>query len=102
MASPKKPYSELSRSAKYYRDNPKARAKKAQTDKKINARPEQRKKRSELSTARRKMKAAGVDLKGKDLHHGKGGKVKAVPMSTNRGNSTSTKGDRKARGRKKK
>ena len=57
MAPQKQPKSSLGRSAKYYRENPEARAKKAATDKKINARPEQRAKRSELSIKRKKLKA---------------------------------------------
>ena len=98
MASQKKKYSELSRSAKYYRDNPEARKKKAATDKKINARPEQRKKRSELTTERRKR---GIDGKGgDDLSHTSKGLVRK-PVSVNRGSTSDSKGDRNARGKKK-
>lgn len=81
MAPPKKK-SGLSKSAKYYRKNKKARAKKAQTDKKVNARPEQRKKRSELTTRNRKADKKGVNRKGKDYDHAVGRYVKS---STNRG-----------------
>ena len=56
----------LSRTAKYYRDNPKARKVKAATDKKVNARPAQKKKRAESNAKRRKAKASGQDVKGKD------------------------------------
>lgn len=97
MASPKKKYSELSRSAKYYRDNPEARKKKAATDKKINARPEQRKKRSELAKERRKR---GIDGKGGgDLSHTSKGLVRKS-VKANRGSKGDTKGDRNARGKK--
>ncbi len=72
----------LSKSAKYYRKNPKARKKKAATDKKINARPSQVKKRVESNRARRKAKAAGKNVRGKDYDHAVGRFVKS---STNRG-----------------
>lgn len=97
MASPKKPYNELSRSAKYYRDNPEARKKKAQTDKKVNERPEQRKKRAELTKERRKR---GIDGKGGgDLSHTSKGLVRKS-VKANRGSKSDTAGDRKARGKK--
>lgn len=86
----------LSRSAKYYRDNPEARKKKAATDKKVNARPEQRKKRAELVKARRERGIYGKG--GDDLSHQKDGSLKRESPSKNRGNGTRTAGDRKARG----
>lgn len=49
-----------SKSAKYYANNPAARRKKASTDKKINARPEQKKKRNVLI-------ATGEDVKQRKL-----------------------------------
>jgi len=82
MAPKKKPKSQLSDSAKYYRDNPKARKKKAATDKEINARPEQKKKRRESGKARTKAKANGADISKKDYDHAVG---KFVDSSTNRG-----------------
>ena len=82
MAPPKKKRSELSRSAKYYRDNPRARKKKAATDKKVNARKEQRKKRSESNAARRKARKKGQNIKGKDYDHALG---RFVNSKTNRG-----------------
>lgn len=88
----------LSRSAKFYRENPKARKKKAETDKKINARPEQRKKRAELNKENRKRGTYGNGDK-KDLSH-EGNKLVQRPQSKNRGNKTNTKGDRNARGKK--
>jgi hypothetical protein len=82
MAPPKKKYSELSDSAKYFRDNPKARKKKDAISKEVNARPEQRKKRSELTTKNRQADKKGVDRDGKDYDHAVG---KYVKSKTNRG-----------------
>lgn len=70
------------KSAKYYAKNPEARKKKAATDKKINARPSQIKKRVEANRARRKAKAAGKNIEGRDYDHAVGRFVKS---STNRG-----------------
>jgi hypothetical protein len=70
------------RSAKYYRENPEARAKKARTDAEVNRRPEQRAKRAELTAVRRKR---GVDGQGgKDMSHTKDGRIVAENPSTNR------------------
>jgi len=80
MAPPKVPNPK--RSAKYYRSNPEARRKKAATDKKVNARPEQRKKRSELSAERRKRGIMGKG--GKDMSHTKDGRIVAEDASKNR------------------
>ena len=71
-----------SKSARYYANNPKARKKKAATDKKINARPEQKKKRAEANKARASAKKRGVDVSGKDYDHYSKGFVKS---SVNRG-----------------
>ena len=98
MAPKKKPLSTLSASAKYYRKNPRARAVKKKKDTEINRRPEQRAKRSELSTARRKRGIAGKG--GGDLSH-EGGKLVRRSVKANRGNCSNTKGDRNARGKKK-
>jgi hypothetical protein len=98
MAPPKKKRSSLSKSAKYYRDNPTARSKKASTDKKINARPEQKKKRTEAGAARSKAKKAGKNVSGKDYDHGS---KRFISSSANRGKKGGTKGDRNARARKK-
>ena len=70
------------RSAKYYRDNPEARAKKAQTDKKFNKKPEQRAKRAELVDVRRERGVYGKG--GKDMSHTKNGGIEAENASTNR------------------
>ena len=70
------------KSAKYYRENADARRKKAATDKKINARPEQRKKRSELKQWRRDQ---GIDGKGgPDGSHTKSGRIVKENPSKNR------------------
>lgn len=82
MASPKKKYSELSKSGKYFRDNPEARRKKAVIDKEVNSRPEQIQKRVEANKARRKAKASGKNVKGKDYDHFAG---KFISVKANRG-----------------
>lgn len=56
-------------STNYYRNNPKARKKKAKKDKEINARPEQVQKRVESNRARRKAKKRGTSVRGKDYDH---------------------------------
>lgn len=72
----------LSKSAKYYRNNKKARDKKKKYDKELNKRPEQIKKRVEANRERRKAKKEGKDIKGKDYDHA----IKRfVKSSTNRG-----------------
>lgn len=86
-------------STEYYRNNPDARKKKAATDKKINARPEQVKKRTEANAKRAEAKKKGQNIKGKDYNHGTNSFVKS---SVNRGATSGTKGDRNARGGKKK
>lgn len=78
----KKPYSQLSKSGKYFRDNPKARKKKNALSKKINERPEQRKKRVELQAKRRAAKKRGVDTSKSDYDHASG---RRVSIKANRG-----------------
>lgn len=99
MAPKKKPYSKLSKSAKHYRDNKVSRDKKKKKDTEINSRAAQRKKRTECNTARRKATKAGKNIKGKDFDHATGS---FVSSKTNRGRKSGTKGDSRARGRKKK
>lgn len=72
----------LGKSAKYYRKNKSARKKKQKYDAELNKRPEQVQKRVESNRARRKAKAAGKNVKGKDYDHAVGGFVKT---KTNRG-----------------
>lgn len=99
MAGKKQPKKSLSKSAKYYRDHPEARKKKQAYDAKLNRRPEQRKKRSQLVAERRKRGIYGKG--GKDVSHEKGG-TRLRSVKSNRGNSKNTKGDRNARGKSKK
>lgn len=82
MAPKKKPYSKLSKTAKYYRDNPDARKKKAKTDKSVNSRPEQKRKRREAGQARRDAKKKGKNIEGRDYDHKQG---KFIASSKNRG-----------------
>lgn len=89
----------MGKSTEYYRKNAKARKKKAATDKKINSRPEQVKKRVESNRARRKAKAAGKNIKGKDYDHAVG---KFVKTSTNRGRAGEGGRKKKTRTTKKK
>lgn len=74
----------VGKTAKYYRSHPEARNKKAATDKKVNQRPEQRKKRSELTVRNRKYdkKYGKSKRKDRDWDHATSSYVKS---STNRG-----------------
>ena len=68
--------------AKYYRENPEARAKKAKYDTAYHSTPERKEYRRKLAKARRK---AGVMGKGgKDMSHTKSGKLVREDASTNR------------------
>ena len=73
-----------SKTQKYYDKNPKARKKKAATDKKVNARPEQKAKRRELAKKNydHDKKHGSSSRSGKDYDHAVSGYVK---VSTNRG-----------------
>lgn len=86
-------------STNYYRTHPEARRKKAETDKRINARPEQKAKRRELGKANYKTdKIKGKAYrKGKDLAHTVRG-LRYKTVAANRGSKSDSKGDRKARG----
>lgn len=88
----------LSRTAKYYRDNPTARKKKAATDKKINARPSQVKKRVESNKARRDAEKRGQDIKGKDYDHAVGRFVKTKTNRGRAGEGGRRKGSNKRKG----
>ncbi len=93
----------VSRSTKYYRAHPKARAKKAAYDTKFGQKPEQRKKRAELVQKNRDhdKKYGKASRRGKDASHTSRGIV-YKKSSVNRGSKSDTAGDRRARGRKKK
>ena len=86
-------------SAEYYRDNPESYRKKLASQKEINKRPEERKRRSELVKKNREAGTYG-NGDGKDYDHATGKMTKA---SINRGrngkNGTpGTKGDKRSRG----
>ena len=74
MAMKRLPYNQLSKTARFYRDNPSATKKKDKLSKEINARPGQIKKRVESNSK------SCPD--GKDYDHAVG---KCVSISTNRG-----------------
>jgi hypothetical protein len=82
-------------SADYYKENPESYRKKKAAQKKINARPEERAKRSELVQRNREADKRGVNRTGKDYDHGS---KRYIASSTNRGKKSGTPGDRKARG----
>lgn len=89
----------LSKSAKYYRENRDAREKKKVYDTKLNSKKEQVKKRVESNQKRAEAKKAGKDVKGLDYDHSVNRFVKS---SVNRGRTSGTAGDNRARGGKKK
>ena len=68
--------------AKYYRSNAKARAKKAETDDEVNARPGQMAKRRELAKERRRRGMMGKG--GPDLSHTRSGGMVKENASKNR------------------
>jgi hypothetical protein len=70
------------RSAKYYRDNPEARKKKARYDTRYHDTDERREYRAELARERRKRNVMGRG--GKDMSHTKDGKIVAEDASKNR------------------
>ena len=102
MPPKKKNYSELSASGKYYRDNPKARKVKAKKDTEINSRSEQKAKRRELGKKNNEhdKKHGKASRNGKDLSHTKSG-LRYKDSSKNRGSSSDSAGDVRARGKKK-
>ena len=70
------------KSAKYYRDNPEARKKKAKYDTKYHSTPERKKYRAKLAADRRKRGVMGKG--GKDVSHKKGGGTTMESRSKNR------------------
>ena len=72
----------LGRTAKYYRKNPKAKAKKAAYDKTFDASPARKKRRAELNKIRREARKKGMKIKGKDYDHATG---KFISPKVNRG-----------------
>lgn len=92
----------VSRTAKYYRSHPRARAQHNAYQKSYNKKPEQVEKRVELITKNREhdKKYGKASRRGKDLSHTKNGLV-YKKSSVNRGSKSDTAGDRRARGKKK-
>lgn len=91
--------SALSKSAKYYREHPVARALKNKYQSKFNAQPSEKKNRAELNKVNREAGTYGNGDK-KDASHTKNG-IKMKPQSKNRGSKSDQPGDRRARGKKK-
>ena len=73
----------MKRTARYYKSNPKARAKKAEYDTAYHAKPSRRKYRSELNKENRKRGTYG-NGDDKDLSHTRKGKLVQERASTNR------------------
>ena len=92
----------VSRTARFYRTHPKARAKHRAYQAKYNKKPSQVKKRVELKRKNRQhdAKYGKASRKGKDLSHTSHGLV-YKKSSVNRGSKSDTAGDRRARGGKK-
>jgi hypothetical protein len=89
----------MKETAKYYKDNPKAKAKKDAYQKEYNKKPEQVKKRVELNKVNRDRGTYG-NGDGLDMAHTKNGIVKKN-ASVNRGSKKDAPGDVRARGKKK-
>lgn len=85
----------MGRSTEFYRKNAKARKKKAATDAKINARPEQVKKRVESKRRRKAAAKRGVDVRGKDYDHSTGRMVKTATNRGRRGEGGRKKGSKR-------
>ena len=77
------------KSAKYYEENPEAKAKKDSYNKDFNKKPEQKAKRSELVQERRDRGVYGKG--GADMSHTKDGKIVAESPTTNRGRNRGKK-----------
>lgn len=92
----------VSRTARFYRTHPRARAKHRAYQAKYNKKPSQVKKRKELIKHNREhdKKYGKASRIGKDASHTKHGIV-YKKSSTNRGSKSDMVGDRRARGRKK-
>ena len=87
----------LSRSAKYYRDNPEARAKKNAYQKTFNKKKGQSKNRSKLNRLNRLFGTYGNGDK-LDVSHRTGKKPRLESQSKNRGSKKNTPGDKRSRG----
>lgn len=76
-------------SAKYYRSNPDAKAKKDAYNKEFNRKPEQKAKRRELAAERRKRGVMGKG--GNDMSHTKDGRIVSESPAKNRGRNRGKK-----------
>ena len=85
----------LSKSAKYFRENPKSAKKKQRATAKLNKKPSAVKKRVEANRARRKAKAAGKNIVGKHYDHAVGRFVSAKKNMGRAGEGGRKKGKRK-------
>lgn len=74
----------VSRSTKYYRSNPEAKAKKDAYNTDYHATPARKKYRADLDRERNARKRAGQNLTGKDVSHTKGGGTTLEDSSANR------------------
>ena len=88
-----------SKSAEYYRKNPKARAKKKAYDTKYHSTPERKKYRADLARERRRRGIMGKG--GKDVSHTQGGGYKLESRSKNRARNGHGKNGRLAPRKKK-
>jgi len=89
----------LSRTAKFYRDNPAARKKHRDYQAKYNKKRKSIKQRVEDNKKNRQFGTYG-NYDGLDVSHKKGGKIGLEKASKNRGSKSNTAGDRRARGKK--
>lgn len=89
----------MKKTAKYYKENPEAKAKKDAYQKEYNKKPSEVKKRVELNKVNRERGTYG-NGDGLDMAHTKNGIVKKK-ASTNRGSKSDSPGDKRARGKKK-
>lgn len=89
----------MKKTAKYYKENPEAKAKKDAYQKEYNKKPSEVKKRVELNKVNRERGTYG-NGDGLDMAHTKNGIVKKK-ASINRGSKSDSPGDKRARGKKK-
>lgn len=93
----------MGKTADYYKKNSKAKARKAEYDRKYNSKPKRKKYRRKLAKKRyhdaKKGNSKAKKGSGYDYDHGSKRYVKA---STNRGKTSGTAGDKRARGKKRK
>lgn len=84
----------------YYKENPESYKKKLAAQKKINAKPAERARRTELKQLNREADKKGIDRTGKDYDHAtKRYVAKEINRGrTGKGGSPATSGDRRSRG----